>query len=172
MSGRWWRWWLERQNREEKVVIYIIRALAQRVKHQSVPPDGADIRNLIQTLHLLWGYFFVRCVHVRLASLRSQHEKNEEIKKRKDEAKWTVNSPPVVGGALNGLGWWPNQNECILYTSYPSSTFIFFSPPTFFFPAAAVVVTAEGASPRKNENKKPFRMGEYIRKMVNEAEEL
>jgi hypothetical protein len=78
----------------------------------------------------------------------------------------------VVGGALNGLGWWPNQNECILYTSYPSSTFIFFSPPTFFFPAAAVVVTAEGASPRKNENKKPFRMGEYIRKMVNEAEEL
>lgn len=43
--------------------------------------------------------------------------------------KWTVNSPPVVSGALNGLGWWPNQNECI----YPPTIHLAFSSSFFSF---------------------------------------
>lgn len=105
-------------------------------------------------------FFFLCCVQVRLASLRSQHEKNEEIKKRKDEAKWTVNSPPVVGGALNGLGWWPNQNECILYTSYPSSTFIFFLSTNFCF-LLRRLSSRQKARHHEKMKKQPFRMGEY-----------
>jgi hypothetical protein len=61
------------------------------------------------------------------------------------------------------MGWADDPTKTNAYYIHPIHLLpsYFFSPPTFFFPAAAVVVTAEGASPRKNENKKPFRMGEY-----------
>lgn len=52
---------------------------------------------------------------VGLGSLRDANTKRiKRIKEIQDEEKWTVNSPTVmVGGALNGLGGWPKQNECI-----------------------------------------------------------
>lgn len=132
----------------------------------NLPTDGAD-SCWPEVPHPILFFLFFRVCPSCFVTIATRKEWGRwcthTLHTQTHTQKWTVNSPPVVSGALNGLGWWPNQNECI----YPPTIHLAFSSSFFFllfFPCWVILLVCcrhgrEHVTTKKKK-KKLFRMAQ------------